>query len=77
MYTISSEIEGIETIAVLRARVSEFLGEIAKKHRGQTVVIVAHSGIARAIYFYFYPVPADGDLRVYKIKNAGVERYSF
>jgi len=40
---------GAELLLDLRARVSNFLHEIAKKHDSQTVLVVAHGGIGRMV----------------------------
>ena len=56
-------------------RVHEFLDEIIKKDKDKNILIVAHGGILRAIYFYFNEIPQDGDLSIYVPKNCEINNY--
>lgn len=42
--------EGGESLLTLRARVSQTLHELAARHRGEQIVVVAHGGVLDALY---------------------------
>lgn len=42
--------EGGESLLALRARVSQTLHELAARHRGEQIVVVAHGGVLDALY---------------------------
>ena len=42
-----------ETYEALRKRISGKLEEIAKKHQGETILVVAHGVVIRTLYTYF------------------------
>lgn len=67
--------ETIETIPEMLERVSSFFNEILPKHKGQNILIVAHSGVARIANAYFNGVPTDGDYTKFKLKNAEVAKF--
>lgn len=67
--------ETIETIPEMRKRISSFFDEILPKHKGQNILIVSHSGVARISYAYFNGVPVDGDYTKFKLKNAEVAEF--
>ena len=64
--------ETVETIPEMLDRISSFFDEILPKHKGQNILIVAHSGVARIANAYFNGVPTDGDYTKFKLKNAEV-----
>ena len=68
-------VETIETIPEMLERVSSFFNEILPKHKGQNILIVAHSGVARIANAYFNGVPIDGDYTKFKLKNAEVTKF--
>ena len=66
----------IESIAEMFDRVASFYEDI-KKYSGKNILIVAHSGVARITYHYFYGKPVDGDYSVFKLDNAQVLKIDF
>lgn len=65
----------IESVQSIFSRVHEFLDEIKESQKDKTVLIVAHSGVGRAIDCYFNGIPADGYLFDLGVKNASVNQY--
>ena len=74
-YNYKSNDETFEDLPTLFKRVHSFLDEIIKKNKDKNILIVAHGGISRAIYFYFNEIPEDGDLSVYVPKNCEINTY--
>ena len=67
-----------ESIAEMFKRVQSFLDDINKKHSGKNerILVVAHGGVARSIYFSFNPLPEDGDLfNAHHVDNCSVGKY--
>ena len=74
-YNYKLKDENFEDLPTLFKRVHEFLDEIIKKDKDKNILIVAHGGILRAIYFYFNEIPQDGDLSIYVPKNCEINNY--
>lgn len=74
-YNYKSDDKTFEDLPTLFKRVHSFLDEIIKKNKNKNILIVAHGGISRAIYFYFNEIPEDGDLSVYVPKNCEINTY--
>lgn len=74
-YTYKSNDEKFEDLQTLFNRVHEFLNEIIEKNKEKNILIVAHGGILRAIYFYFNEIPHNGDLSIYIPKNCEINTY--
>jgi len=47
-------LHGAESSLALYERVSGFLDELAARHAGQTVLVVAHGCVARMVHWYFH-----------------------
>ena len=74
-YNYKSEDIEFEDLPTLFKRVHDFLDEIITQNKGKNILVVAHGGILRAIYFYFNEIPEDGDLSVYVPKNCEINTY--
>lgn len=68
--------EGVENLPDLFKRVHSFLDDvITSNDKDDTILIVTHGGVMRAIYFYFEEMPKDGDLSFYQAKNCEINVY--
>ena len=74
-YNYKDSDEKFEDLKTLFKRVHNFLNEIIKKEKGKNILIVAHGGILRAIYYYFNQIPENGDLSCYTSKNCDIDEY--
>lgn len=74
-YNYKSNDETFEDLPTLFKRVHEFLDEVIQKEKDKSILIVAHGGILRAIYFYFNEIPSNGDLSIYVPKNCEINHY--
>ncbi len=74
-YNYKSEDANFEDLPSLFKRVHNFLDEIIKNNENKNILIVAHGGILRAIYFYFNEIPKNGDLSSYVPKNCQIDFY--
>lgn len=75
-YNYKTDIEGFEDLPHLFKRVHSFLDEVIKKEQ-KNILIIAHGGTLRAIYFYFNKIPNDGNLLKAKksSKNCQIDFY--
>ena len=64
-----------ESIIHLFERVKSFLNELSQKPY-RNVLIVAHSGISKAFYAYFFGIPKDGKFLNLGLKNTEVKEYN-
>ena len=53
-------------------RISTFYNDILPKYKGQNILIVAHSGVARMTFYYFNGKPEDNNFTNFEIKNAHI-----
>ena len=68
--------KGLENLPELFQRVHNFLDDvISSNNKDDTILIVTHGGVMRAIYFYFEEMPEDGDLSFYQAKNCEINIY--
>ncbi len=67
--------ESMESIEHLYNRVKKFYDEILAKEKGKDVLVVAHSGVGRATYYYYNGLPEDMNFTPADIKNAEVYTY--
>ena len=73
-YYYKSDDPMFEDFPTLFKRVHNFLDEIIKENDSDSnILIVAHGGILRAIYFYFNTIPSDGNLASVYPKSANCE----
>ena len=52
-YNSKLEVEGLESIQDLFKRVKLFLDEIKEKYKNKNILLVAHGGISKGVYYYF------------------------
>ena len=50
-YDLNSNDQGVERVQDLLARVTAFYNDLIKKHSNETVLIVAHGAVVRALHF--------------------------
>lgn len=58
-----------EPIQKLFQRVEKLIDDLIIKYPNKTILLVTHSGIARAIHYYVTGIPEDGDLTPLEIPN--------
>ena len=73
-YFYKNNTENFEELPSLFKRVHPLLDEIKQKEYN-SVLIVAHGGILRAIHYYFNEIPKNGDLSSFKPVNCEVLEY--
>lgn len=75
-YYYKSNIDNFEDLPTLFKRVHSFIEELKEKDY-ENILIVAHGGILRAIYFYFNEIPKDGNLisKYKSSKNCEINSY--
>ena len=64
-----------EPVQDLLKRVGSFLKELKANYQDKTVLVVTHSGIARAIHYNIEKLPKDGNLRNMELSNCGYQIY--
>ena len=75
-YYSNDNVNGLETVKALFDKISRFLNEIRIKYKNKNILLVTHSGVSRAIYFYFNEIPVDGYLlNIGGQKNAEIKKY--
>lgn len=65
-----------ESVQHLCMRIDDFLTEIKEKYRDKRVLVVTHSGVARAIYYLLNGIPDDGDMSIVDIPNCTIMEYN-
>lgn len=63
-----------ENIVGFFNRINQFLDELKNK-KYEKVLIVAHSGVSKAFYGYFYGIPEDGKFLNLGLKNCEIKEY--
>lgn len=58
-----------ESIKDLFKRMDLFMKDLLDRYSDKTVLLVTHSGIARALHYYITGIPEDGDLTKLEIPN--------
>lgn len=51
----------LETMKNVYERISEFLNELKSSNGNNNILLVTHGGVSRAIYWYFYGIPENGN----------------
>lgn len=64
-----------ECVQDLCMRVQEFLDELKQKYSHSNILVVTHSGVARALHYCVKGIPKDGDLSQIDIPNCSVMEY--
>ncbi len=65
----------IEPVVDLCNRVNKLLTEIKSNYKNKTILLVTHSGTARAIEAYFYGIDENGELPPENLKNCEIREY--
>ncbi len=66
---------GGESAAMVRARVSLFINELAATHTGKTIVCATSGGVIRMVYNIFFAEKAPGLTKHMNIKNGSVHEF--
>ena len=74
-YHMNKTIRNIEPVVDLCNRVNDLIDEIKNKYKGKNILLVTHSGTARAIERYFYGIDENGDLLPENLKNCEIREY--
>ena len=65
-----------ETVKNVLDRIYEFFDELKKKYKDETILLVTHGGVSKAISCYFYGIPEDGNLEKYKHNNCEIHEFN-
>ncbi len=74
-YYLNIKENSIEPIQDFMERIREFLWEIKMKYQDENILIVSHSAVSRAIYYYINGIPEDGDMTKVEISNLEIKEY--
>ena len=74
-FNLNTDINEVEKVRDLLARVSEFIEDMRAKYDDKNVLVVAHSAILRAIHYAINGIPEDGDLLKIEIPNLRIIEY--
>lgn len=77
IYNYNLKNKNIEPVVKLCDRVFRLLDYIKDKYKNKKVLLVTHSGTARAIEAYFYGINENGDLPPEDLKNCEIREYEF
>lgn len=74
-YYTKSDLPGFELMEDFYNRVHSFMDEIVHSNY-ENILIIAHGGVLRSIYYYFNGIPQDGDVSEYESrKNCEIIKY--
>ena len=76
-YNLNLKENNIEPVVKLCERVFQLLNYIKENYKSEKILLVTHSGTARAIEAYFYGIGEDGDLPPENLKNCEIREYTF
>ena len=65
-----------ETVKNVLDRIYEFLDELKKQYKDETILLVTHGGVSKAISCYFKGIPDDGNLEKYKHNNCKIHEFN-
>lgn len=74
-FNLNTDLNDVEKVRDLLARVSDFIEDIRLKYDDKRVLVVAHSAILRAIHYAINGIPEDGDLLKIEIPNLRIMEY--
>lgn len=74
-YNLNFNSNNGESIKELFDRISKLIEDLKQKYPDKNVLLVTHSGIARAIHYYITGIPEDSDLTKLEIPNCSVRVY--
>ena len=64
-----------ETVKEILSRVNLLLKDLKSKYPDKTILLVTHSGVARAVYYCINGIPEDGNLMTIDIPNCSCQIY--
>ena len=64
-----------ESIKTLFMRIENLIADLIRKYPHKNVLLVTHSGVARAIHYYITGIPENGDLTPLEIPNCSCRVY--
>lgn len=70
-YNSDEKYSGLESMKSVYKRVSSFLDELKEDHKDKNILLVAHGGVARAIYWYFNGL----DNSIFTCENCKIYEY--
>ena len=65
----------IEPVVDLCSRINKLLTDIKNNYKNNTILLVTHSGTARAIEAYFYGIDKNGKLPPENLENCEIREY--
>ena len=71
-----SSYKGGESMLKLCQRIYNLLDDLSERSDTETVLLVAHNGIARAVHSYFYDMTNE-EFAAFGMKNCQIRRYDF
>jgi len=74
-YKLNMDSNNGESIQKLLKRVENLITDLNIKYPNKTLLLVTHSGVARAIHYYITGIPKDNDLTALEIPNCAVRVY--
>lgn len=60
-YNSDKKYPKLESMKDVYLRIKEFLDELKKKYKDESILLVTHGGISRAIYWVFNGIPKNGN----------------
>lgn len=76
-YHLNIRDKNVEPVVELYDRISKLLNYIKDNLNDKKILLVTHSGTARAIEAYFYGIGKDGELPPENLKNCEFREYTF
>lgn len=74
-YNLNTDKYENEKVKDLIARAKDFINYLKKNYPDKTILVVTHSGLARAIYYTQNEIPNNGKLNSPELENCGYEKY--
>ena len=71
-YSPDIKVRGVESLSEVHARVRRFMATAQKRHKGETVMFVSHSGVGRVITAVAKKMPIGKAGGVPRLRNTGV-----
>lgn len=75
-YYLDYDENSIEVLTDFMGRIIDFIDDIKTKYPNETVLVVTHAAVSRAIYYYLNGIPEDGDLSKMEIPNLKLLEYN-
>lgn len=74
-YYLNYKENSIEPLSDFMKRIIDFIHDIKNKYKDKNVLVITHSAVSRAIYYYLNGIPQDGDLSKIDIPNLHILEY--